>query len=1007
MTSGGAVTFRCDGTITLTRTITNSTRTTLDAAGHQVTVSGGGKVRLFAVSADADFTLANLTIRDGHARHGSGLLNAGGKVVLQSVVFEGHVARYEAETNGGFAGGAAILNAGGLVLATNCVFHSNVAIQAQDVYQLRVQVQGGALCNLDGQVVLDSCLFTSNAVFGPARIWEPRDGSGGAIHNAGTLLAVHCDFRSNSASGGAGAASGNGGAICNFGALTLEQSVVSGNGALGTEGLPGRNGGTMAFSGEPGEVGGPGGRGNGGALFNAGSAVVTDSRFVGNSALGGAGGAGGAGGDAFPPAPGRVTIGGNGGTGGAGGAAYGAICDINGLCRLSNCVLEANSAFPGPGGDGGRAGFGTTFGFAGSPGQRGAACGGLYSIGAVVAVSLFTHNLPGGNCAGYLTDAGGNLSTDSTCPLSPWQPPMALAYPDYSVLHSFGASDILFDGTPNGPVVLDADGTIYSSSWGGDYPSRGTVFAVHTNAFQSSYRVIRERGQTLRPGIALQNGMIYGTSSDGGVSEWGTLFMVKTNGDSFTVLKSFGGEEGRGPNGRLLIVDNFLYGTTPSGGGYGYGTIYRVRTDGAAFEVVKTFGDEMKLGVRPSPGLFFAGSHLYGATERGGSHDAGTIFQVERNGSGFSILQVLGEGNSGCYPVLRALSGSALYGTTAWYEMGRGESGTIFSIRTDGSGFRTLRRVDEQGFQGAAQINALAVRGERLFGVTEGGGLYGQGTLFMMNTDGSGYTVLKHFQGVDGARPSSLSLHGDMLLGTTAIGGFYNYGVIFRVLLTPPRTALYPTAQTAEAGSAATFTGFASGWPPPSLQWYFNSTNLLAYSAAPSLTVANLVEAHSGTYTLVATNDFGFSTSSAPLNVIPRVPRSSVLGLRIDGDSDSAVHLESSDAPLPTAFWVPLAELRLDGGSAWHFGNFSEGRRWFRAWQADPAWPATLGFHRIQVLQLTGSVGATVQLDWIHPIGALDDWHSLGPVTLTNNPHLFYDTSGVEAPNRLYRLRAQ
>src|ERR1017187_10527875 len=47
MAGGGTVTFTCDGTITLARTITNALDTVLDGSGHQITISGGNSVRVF------------------------------------------------------------------------------------------------------------------------------------------------------------------------------------------------------------------------------------------------------------------------------------------------------------------------------------------------------------------------------------------------------------------------------------------------------------------------------------------------------------------------------------------------------------------------------------------------------------------------------------------------------------------------------------------------------------------------------------------------------------------------------------------------------------------------------------------------------------------------------------------------------------------------------------------------------------------------------------------------
>src|ERR1043166_5793646 len=59
LVEGGRVTFACDGTIVLTRTMMLTTNTVLDASDHAVTISGNHSVRVFHVAAGVDFTLIN------------------------------------------------------------------------------------------------------------------------------------------------------------------------------------------------------------------------------------------------------------------------------------------------------------------------------------------------------------------------------------------------------------------------------------------------------------------------------------------------------------------------------------------------------------------------------------------------------------------------------------------------------------------------------------------------------------------------------------------------------------------------------------------------------------------------------------------------------------------------------------------------------------------------------------------------------------------------------------
>src|SRR4051794_19841030 len=69
---GGIVQLACDGTITLSATITINADTTLDAGGRNVTLSGGSARRLFIVSTTKNLTLRNLSVNNGQVSSGSG-----------------------------------------------------------------------------------------------------------------------------------------------------------------------------------------------------------------------------------------------------------------------------------------------------------------------------------------------------------------------------------------------------------------------------------------------------------------------------------------------------------------------------------------------------------------------------------------------------------------------------------------------------------------------------------------------------------------------------------------------------------------------------------------------------------------------------------------------------------------------------------------------------------------------------------------------------------------------
>src|SRR5271167_899497 len=97
---------------------------------------------------------------------------------------------------------------------------------------------------------------------------------------------------------------------------------------------------------------------------------------------------------------------------------------------------------------------------------------------------------------------------------------------------------------------------------------------------------------------------------------------------------------------------------------------------------------------------------------------------------------------------LKGMVGSTLYGTTANARGGSAAAGTVFSINPDGTGFSLLHTFT--GGDGYWPLAGLTVSGSPLFGVTSNGGSDDDGTIFSINTDGSGFAVLHSFTGANG-----------------------------------------------------------------------------------------------------------------------------------------------------------------------------------------------------------------------------------------------------------------
>src|SRR5262245_38406163 len=97
---------------------------------------------------------------------------------------------------------------------------------------------------------------------------------------------------------------------------------------------------------------------------------------------------------------------------------------------------------------------------------------------------------------------------------------------------------------------------------------------------------------------------------------------------TLSVLHNFTNSQSAVPLGRLLLVDGTLYGTAPHGGSNDSGLVYDVNTDGTHFTVLHDFSSDPNGGI-PEGGLLLSGDTLYGTTAVGGTNGPwGTVFSL-------------------------------------------------------------------------------------------------------------------------------------------------------------------------------------------------------------------------------------------------------------------------------------------------------------------------------------------------------------------------------------------
>jgi len=300
--------------------------------------------------------------------------------------------------------------------------------------------------------------------------------------------------------------------------------------------------------------------------------------------------------------------------------------------------------------------------------------------------------------------------------------------------------------------------------------------------------------------IQASDGTLYGTTRFGGLGHRGTVFQLAPDGSGFALLHSFtgGADDGERPIAGLVQgPDGTLYGTTQIGGvgpcavGGGCGTVFQIAPDGSGYAVLHRFTNSTTDGSQPLAGLIQGpDGMLYGTTVIGGSRDAGTIFQIAPDGSGFAILHsFLSVNPDGDQPSAGLIQGpdGTLYGTTS--AGGSSNVGTVFQIAPDGSGYGIL--LSFTGFPGPVYPQAGLVQAPdgTLYGTSANGGSSASGTIFQVAPDGSGFAVLHSFtvDGVDGRSPLAglIQAPDGTLYGTTFAGGTFGGGVVFQLTPSP------------------------------------------------------------------------------------------------------------------------------------------------------------------------------------------------------------------------------
>lgn len=358
--------------------------------------------------------------------------------------------------------------------------------------------------------------------------------------------------------------------------------------------------------------------------------------------------------------------------------------------------------------------------------------------------------------------------------------------------------------TPNGSLILDSNGNLYGSTKFGGKPDGngngyGTVFKIEAGTgqiitlakFDPNYGVNPYGGV-----IADTVGNLYGTTHQyGNVGlgfGFGTVYKIEAGTGTLSTLATFRNSlEAATPGATVLSgIDGNLYGTTLDGGSRDSGATFKVDLATNTLTVLAKFNGEN--GRDPEGSLIVDTQGLfYGTTSKGGKDNLGTVFELNAVTHELTTLYSFG-GADGKFPVADLVTdgNGNLYGTTS--SGGDNNLGSVFRLNLDTHSLTTLHSFN--GRDGYGPTGGLIFDSEgNLLGTTPSGGT-GYGTVFKLNIQTNTLTTLASFNWTNGAQPSgklTLDESGN-LYGTTRAGGSidYGYGTVFKLSVVPETSSL-------------------------------------------------------------------------------------------------------------------------------------------------------------------------------------------------------------------------
>jgi uncharacterized repeat protein (TIGR03803 family) len=281
------------------------------------------------------------------------------------------------------------------------------------------------------------------------------------------------------------------------------------------------------------------------------------------------------------------------------------------------------------------------------------------------------------------------------------------------------------------------------------------------------------------------SGTLYGLQKTGGTDNGGTIFSIQKDGTGFTVLHHFTNATGYNPESKLELFDSKLYGTTSRGGNSDIGVLYTINPDGSDYRVLRHF--EISSGPLPDPlgnirisaeGRIFG---CYSQFHLGPTFETTRLWKIDTSGSNLENFINVDQRNNGHGNIDILLTNDSIFLTTSG--MGRHDGGVLSLCDTSSFAAMPLHHFGASANGFNPRSGLIKATDARLYGTNNIGGPDGNGVVFSINADGTGFSKLHEFTDAEGYDPRGklLEASNGKIYGVLHIGGPGNTGCLFRM----------------------------------------------------------------------------------------------------------------------------------------------------------------------------------------------------------------------------------